>query len=281
MLSSTVALSPIPLSRTSISVPADLQEKALLNGDLAKLTPGERLSYYNSICESLGLNPLTRPFEYLVLNNKLTLYARKDCTEQLRTNRHISIKILSRELVDGVYVVTAQATEALAGGQLQRTDESIGAVSLQGLQGEARANAIMKAETKAKRRVTLSICGLGMLDETEIDTIPGAKVAAVSTAQPITKPQPERVPDAVAVESTSSLPDATPALQGDDAAPYLVKVGRQKNAPVYELTDENLAWVLNYYQTKLQQQPESRYRDEWEEAILALQAEKDSRRGYE
>ena len=36
---------------------------------------------------------------------------------------------------------------------------------------EAKANAMMKAETKAKRRVTLSICGLGMLDESEFDTI--------------------------------------------------------------------------------------------------------------
>src|SRR6185312_3719783 len=33
----------------------------------------------------------------------------------------------------------------------------------------------MKAETKAKRRVTLSICGLGMLDETEVDSIPDAR----------------------------------------------------------------------------------------------------------
>jgi hypothetical protein len=30
----------------------------------------------------------------------------------------------------------------------------------------------MKGETKAKRRATLSICGLGFLDETEIETIP-------------------------------------------------------------------------------------------------------------
>ena len=33
-------------------------------------------------------------------------------------------------------------------------------------------NAKLKAITKAKRRVTLSICGLGFLDETEIETIP-------------------------------------------------------------------------------------------------------------
>lgn len=37
------------------------------------------------------------------------------------------------------------------------------------------ANALMKAETKAKRRVTLSICGLGLLDESEIDTMKGAE----------------------------------------------------------------------------------------------------------
>ena len=34
----------------------------------------------------------------------------------------------------------------------------------------------MKAETKAKRRATLSIVGLGLLDETETETIPGAKL---------------------------------------------------------------------------------------------------------
>jgi len=40
-------------------------------------------------------------------------------------------------------------------------------------------NALMKAVTKAKRRVTLSICGLGMLDETEVETIPSARPVVV------------------------------------------------------------------------------------------------------
>ena len=43
-------------------------------------------------------------------------------------------------------------------------------------------NAKLKAITKAKRRVTLSICGLGFLDETEIDTIPSAQPAAIEAA---------------------------------------------------------------------------------------------------
>lgn len=156
-----------PLDATTI-------EQALIGGDLAKLTPIERVSYYNSVCQSLNLNPLTKPFAYIALNGKLVLYALKDCTEQLRSTRLVSVKIVARELADDCYVVTAQA--ALPAG---RQDEAIGVVSIAGLKGEARANAMMKAETKAKRRVTLSICGLGMLDETEVESIPAPVVAAV------------------------------------------------------------------------------------------------------
>lgn len=149
---------------------ADLVERVVINGDLSRLTPVERVSYYSQVCESLKLNPLTKPFDYITLNGKLTLYARKDCADQLRNRDSISIAIVARELVEGVYVVTARATTPTG-----RTDESIGAVPIEGLKGEAKANAMMKAETKGKRRVTLSICGLGMLDETEIAAIPDAR----------------------------------------------------------------------------------------------------------
>jgi hypothetical protein len=141
-------------------------ESVLIEGDLKKLTPEQRVSYYNAVCKSLGLNPLTQPFNYIVLNNKLTLYAKKDCTDQLRKLHDISVLIPAREVIEGVYVVTARAT--IPGG---RTDESTGAVAIDGLKGESRANAMMKAETKSKRRVTLSICGLGMLDETEAEPL--------------------------------------------------------------------------------------------------------------
>jgi hypothetical protein len=169
------------ITRTN-TVPADLQEKVLLGGDLSRLTPAERLSYYNAVCTSVGLNPLTRPFEYLVLNQKMVLYARKDCTDQLRDLHTVSITIQARELVDGVYVVTARAANAMG-----RTDESIGAVPLPTNPAD-KANAMMKAETKAKRRVTLSICGLGILDETELDTVPQARVVEGEVPKPSTKP---------------------------------------------------------------------------------------------
>ncbi|ENI6502795.1 hypothetical protein ABZM47_001816 [Campylobacter coli] len=141
-------------------------ELALVKGDLSKLSDVERASYVKNLCEILGLNMLTKPFEYIVLNGKLTLYANKSATDQLRQIRKVSITKTEVAQVGDIYMVTAYA--ATPDG---RTDCDTGALNIKNLGGDNLANAIMKAITKAKRRVTLSICGLGMLDESELETI--------------------------------------------------------------------------------------------------------------
>lgn len=145
---------------------AKLMEQIVMVGDLKKLSPQQRSEYYANVCESLGLNPLTKPFDYIELNGRLTLYAKKDATDQLRKIHNVSINISSRERIGDIYIVTAKAR--LPNG---REDEATGAIPVHNLRFNDLANAIMKAETKAKRRVTLSICGLGILDESEFDTI--------------------------------------------------------------------------------------------------------------
>jgi len=165
---------------------AQIAEKTLIGGDLSKLSPQERVQYYLRTCESLGLNPLTKPFEYITLNGKLTLYAKRDATDQLRKSNNISIKITSRDSLNGVYIVVAQASTPDG-----RIDESTGAVSIDNLKGDALANALMKAETKAKRRATLSICGLGMMDETETETTPARYVDVNTETGEIIDPHPD------------------------------------------------------------------------------------------
>lgn len=174
----------------------DALERVIAGGDLGALTPEQRTSYYHAVCESLGLNPLTRPFEYIRLQGKLTLYARRDAADQLRKLHGISVEIASRVKVDDLYVVTARATDRSG-----RVDESIGAVAIGALKGELLANALMKAETKAKRRVTLSICGLGWSDETEVETIPQAQLVEVDQDDmsgdepPLDEPRPHWIDD--------------------------------------------------------------------------------------
>lgn len=200
----------------------DVIAKVLLGGDLAQLTSQQKISYYRSVCESLGLNPLTKPFEYIRLSGREVLYATRNCTDQLRHAHRISVTITAREVIEDCYVVTARA--AFPDG---RHDESIGAVPIAGLKGESRSNAMMKAETKAKRRVTLSLVGLSTLDESEVDSIPGAQVvtspdspplthslkpspgpAVAGTAAPVSHPAPAVGAAAVPADLNAPIPDA-------------------------------------------------------------------------
>ena len=210
-------------------------EQVLVGGDLATLSPEQRLSYYKSVCESLALNPLTKPFEYIRLNNKLTLYAKRDATDQLRRVHGVSIKISAREMIEGVYVVTAQAKDRNG-----REDESTGAVAIDGLKGEMRANAMLKAETKAKRRVTLSICGLGMLDETEVETIPQAATPKMSDAEVKFIAQGEPTPPA-------DFDDQMPEPPGPEDDAYTVPFGKHKGKALRDVDglDNYVNWICD------------------------------------
>ena len=185
-----------------------IMENVIVKGDLGRLTPEERSKYYATICKSMGLNPLSQPFEYITLNGKLRLYARKDATDQLRKIHGVSVLEMNEVTVGDLTVITVKVRDA--GG---RTDMAKGAVSLKGLQGEALANAIMKAETKAKRRATLSICGLGFLDETEIDDIADAK-----------RPMPRGVPKHTVRDRSEVVWD-----EEGERAPNLADIDHEEN----------------------------------------------------
>lgn len=171
-----------------------IMEQVIAKGDLAKLTPDQRNDYYAQVCNSMGLNPLTRPFEYLTLNGKMVLYARRDCADQLRKINGISVEIMSRDVADGLITVHVRAKDKTG-----RVDEDFGIVSIGTLKGEAAANAVLKAVTKAKRRVTLSISGLGWLDETEVEDIPASAKGAIYTP-----------PLAIAPPKTATLEEEDP-----------------------------------------------------------------------
>jgi hypothetical protein len=145
-----------------------LLEKVILQNDLAGLSPNEKVQHVKNVCDSLGLNPLTKPIQLHKWQGKEVMYMAKDGTEQIRNLHNVSIVKLETEfLKNDLYIVRAYAMKN--GG---RQDCSTSAQSVAGLKGDALCNAIKKCETQAKRRVTLSICGLGMLDETELENLP-------------------------------------------------------------------------------------------------------------
>ena len=158
---------------------SELLEKVILGNDLSGLTSIQKVEYVKSICQTIGLNPVTKPIQLMKFQGKEVPYFTKDASEQLRKNNRVSITKVDTKIHDGgLYVVTAYATTPDG-----RQDCSTGAIVISGLRGDALANAMMKAETKAKRRVTLSICGLGFIDELEVDSLPQAQKIDISLIQ--------------------------------------------------------------------------------------------------
>lgn len=219
-------------------------ERVLIHGDLSPMDETQRLQYVKSVCKAIGVSILFRPFDYIKLQGKTVLYANRSCTEQLRIIHGISIKITARERIDGLYCVTAYAKTKKG-----KEDESIGAVNIKGLAGEALANALMKAETKAKRRVTLSIAGLGMLDEVEAKDLAEKEnkaVAMVSAeekeallAETTERPEFEKTRD----EGEQLPPGPPPQDQG-----YVMRSGKNKGKLLSRLTKAQADKWMGWYE---------------------------------
>lgn len=197
-------------------------EQLMLDGDLSKLNPQQRIQFYAATCERVGLDPVARPFDYLRLQGKLTLYANKGGAEQLRNRHKISLYDLSTQVLDGIFIASISAKTPDG-----RTDSDSGAVPVDGLKGERLANAMLKGVTKAKRRVTLSLVGLGMMDETEVETIPGAKRVEVDDAH----------------DDSAALPEAKPSPIGANGAKMVDSVeerSKEKDGKTYTW------WVIRF-----------------------------------
>lgn len=179
---------------------AEIVESLLINGDLSKLNSTQKVQYYNTICSRIGLDPATQPFKLLSLQGKQILYADKGAAQQLCKIYDISTEITGRRTESEVYTVTTRAKMPTDAGE-RYTDED-GSVNIAGLKGNDLANAFMKASTKSKRRAVLALCGLGLLDETEVETISGAKTVEL-ISENITEKQASQMLDVL-----DNLPNA-------------------------------------------------------------------------
>lgn len=165
-------------------------ESIVTKGDLSGLNQVQKVQYYNYRCKQIGLDPSAKPFDLLNLSGKQVLYANAGATQQLCNIHRLSTQITGKERVDDIYIVSVRVT-----GADGRVSENQGAVSIGGLKGDGLANAVLKATTKAIRRSVLAHCGLGMLDETEVETIPNAHRESIAIPDLETPPAPPVIVD--------------------------------------------------------------------------------------
>lgn len=211
---------------------AAIFESLAIKGDISGLNAEQKTVYLERLCKSIGVNPLTQPFTPLKLNGKEVLYASRACTDQLAGNRGLTREIIKTERVEDVFIVTCRVSDATG-----RFDVSTGAVTIGSLKGDGLANALMKAETKAKRRGTLAFCGLGFLDEAELDTIPTAPRPATKKELTTTDVPPEVDLGAQIIAVCHDLNEAKDSIEWK-AETFLDYVGQLFDNPDIKSSDD-------------------------------------------
>lgn len=177
--------------------------------DTRQLTGAQRRALLASLHHQLGLNPLSGAVMFLLTNGRETLYVKKEGTDQIARREKLTRETLKGpcvETMEGVKVVICQVCVKHPDGRAETCTATL-PFSAGGL-----VNDLMKVETKAKRRATLSLCGLGMLAEDEIETIPGARTVPADVLDEVPA---ERDPEREAIQAEAAPPSApltSPAL---------------------------------------------------------------------
>jgi hypothetical protein len=199
---------------------------------LSGLNEAQKKEYYLFRCKQVGLDPAAKPFDLLKLNGKEILYANAGATQQLCAIHKLSTQITHRERIDDIYVVSVRVTAADG-----RVSENQGAVSVGSARGDALANAILKSTTKAIRRAVLAHCGLGMMDETEVETIPGARTVPLVVTEDV-KPI-EQVSEGICFMVPGAKEAYARYATNDDwVAGYLDMVEKIENSKKFSVSDK-------------------------------------------
>jgi hypothetical protein len=190
------------ITRADPEQAAGALQHILATGDLAKLSNTQRVHHYLNLCASLGLNPASRPFDWIEFydpetkSKKLTLYFNQSGAAQLRRNHQISVHVIRRDVIGGDGDEPMCVVEMGGKTPNGRDGVAIKYVSLMGynqqrgkyrLGGQQLANAYMKAETGALRRLALSMVGLS--SGPDVDELRDARVVVVDgTGQIVENP---------------------------------------------------------------------------------------------
>lgn len=233
MTTDSRAITPSDVGVAGITMP-DLGEAAtalehiLGTGDLSQLSSSQRVHHYLHLCRSLGLNPASRPFDWIEFydpetrGKKLTLYLNQSGASQLRRIHQISAHFTRREQAGDLFVVEAEGRTP--DGRTATASKYVPITGQDGkaLIGQRRANALMKCETGALRRLTLAMVGLTSGPDT--DEAEDARMVVVDGNGEVIR-HPSRAQRAVAADPGMARVLGEPRYEDHDTGDSLLAGG--------------------------------------------------------
>lgn len=215
-----------------------LSARFTLEGSMHTWAPADKIKYLAYLNRRVGLpfgtigllRTESEDWKTKQVNIKEIPYASRQTTIELAELKQISLERRERIVTDMEAEYCYRATDIKTG----RFVDATGSCALIGKNGnplpaQQRSNKIMHAETKAKRRAALEICGLAFLDDSELESIEGATVVALdgaeapkgngaATAAP-KGGQSKAVPVATATPASNVPPTATTPAATSDPKP--------------------------------------------------------------
>lgn len=185
-------------------------------GDLSKLTGEQRAALYRRTCDSLGINSLTRPFEWVEFydpetkGKKLTLYPRAACADQLAYQHRIRVEVVEEKIVGSLFKVVVKGT--MPNGRTETNVSYLDLTDRDGnqLRGQKLGNAFMKGHTKAKRRLIFGM--VGMMAPPDVEDLQQAKVVYVDGRGNVLE-NPTREQKALAADPTMARAIGEPVFE--------------------------------------------------------------------
>lgn len=206
-------------------------DKYELVSDYSKLSAAEREEFIRSVCADLNIPVGLRLIGFAWMNQpdgsrSMVPYAKRGATDRIRAKHSVSLYDLVRVEIDGCVAFKAYGQDGQG-----RKEVAIGAAPApSSTKGEAFASAVMTAETRAGRRLTLKFAGLGLLDESEISAANGEIIETKSevTAQDVFQPAMANDATGTEVKNEKEVERTNVALPVSEAEPQPNPAGTQE-----------------------------------------------------
>lgn len=217
--------------------------------DLESLNDQQRQDYIRNVCRHMGVPDNLNLVALTYVDDgegpsRLVSYAKRGATENVRNTLDIKITSLTNQMIGGSIVFTATAVSGKG-----RQEISTGSKFIDGLTGTALDDAIMTAQTRALRRVTLQFIGAGVLDESEVNqrklvhTVSSpVAVTPQPTVQPASAPgkdvtpEPEEAPSVILPTGMTLMQPVTGLLEEAKRSEVIAQLNAQVDEPKVKKT---------------------------------------------
>jgi hypothetical protein len=161
----------------------------LIRGDISGVSREALLRYIFLFCERVGISPLAVPFSLMKTQRGMQLVANRNFYDAVASKYSVSRECVGEGFFEGTKLYYTRYRATTPDG---RVTEDMALVDTAGLNGNDLANAIMKAHTKGRNRVTRAHLGFPFPDETEAETVPGASVVSIEEVPSASNGEPQQ-----------------------------------------------------------------------------------------